>query len=193
FLYCTDVEFGTSSSDQCGGIGAYCQDPTQIVEGNTDAQNAATSNGFCASGYCNAGTAQCDVRGGEGADCSTDPEFFCGENAAGQDLYCDASTSTCQVLAAPSGRARARRNLLKINSCASGHEACPVEGTSGFECIETLSNLEQCGGCASSGKGVDCTTLPGVQAVGCEAGVCQIWSCLDNFTYDADSESCVPL
>jgi hypothetical protein len=52
------------------------------------------------------------------------------------------------------------------------------------------SNIEQCGACASEG-GVDCTQIEGVAAVGCVAGVCEIWSCEDGFTYDAAKGACV--
>ena len=154
----------------------YTEDPTQVTSDGTDAQNSAISGQFCASGYCNLGTASCDVHGtAVDADCSTDPDFYCTTTSTGQALTCDATTLTCQLAAVPSGRARARRNLVKINSCPQGHESCSIEGSSGFECIDTLSSLEQCGGCASSGKGVDCTSLPGVAAVGCVEGSCAIW------------------
>ncbi|GAA5934912.1 uncharacterized protein JCM15063_003100 [Sporobolomyces koalae] len=191
FLYCTGSELQTTSSDTCGGIGSYCQDTTQSDPSAPASQQFATFNNFCASGYCNYGTAQCDVRGTTvGADCSSDPDFYCGQTSTGQALTCDQSTNQCALAAVPSGRARARRNV-SLNTCAQGHEACAVEGTSSFECVDTLSSLEQCGGCAASGKGVDCTALPGVSSVGCSQGVCQIWSCLDGYSWDAESQSCV--
>ncbi|GAA5876553.1 hypothetical protein JCM16303_003577 [Sporobolomyces ruberrimus] len=193
FLYCTDPDFGTTTSDTCGGIGSYCQDPTQAMNGaDGSPQLSATFSQFCASGYCNLGTAQCDTHGtAVGADCSADPDFYCTETSTGQALSCDASTLTCVVAAVPSGRARARRNLnLTKNLCAAGHQSCAVAGSSSFECIDTTSSLEQCGGCASQG-GVDCTALPGVESVGCSAGVCEVYSCSEGFRWSAQADACV--
>lgn len=44
----------------------------------------------------------------------------------------------------------------------------------GYECLDTTASLESCGGCASTGEGVDCTQLRGANGVGCEAGACLI-------------------
>ncbi|GAA5828391.1 hypothetical protein JCM11251_006224 [Rhodosporidiobolus azoricus] len=187
FLYCLNPDFGTASN-QCGGIGAFCQDYTQGDPTLTPAENQPIFNQFCASGYCNAGTGACDTQEGLNGDCSDDPEFGC---ATG--LYCREPDFTCQVLAAPSGGARQRRNLAshKRSLCPASHSACSVPGSSkGFECIDTSSNIEQCGACATSG-GVDCSSLPGVEAVGCVAGVCEIWSCADGHLYDAEAGACV--
>lgn len=81
----------------------------------------------------------------------------------------------CVPAATSDVRSRSRRALRQRRSlCPASHTACSVAGTkSGFECIDTQSNLEQCGACASSG-GMDCTALPGVEAVGCVAGVCEV-------------------
>lgn len=53
------------------------------------------------------------------------------------------------------------------------------------------SNLEQCGACASAG-GIDCTQIAGATAVGCVAGVCEVWACEDGYSFDATAASCVP-
>ncbi|BGP14336.1 hypothetical protein JCM10213_004464 [Rhodosporidiobolus nylandii] len=196
-LYCTDLFGGETATDTCGGVGTYCQDYTQ---GNVDlmpAENQAIFNNFCATGYCSYAQGVCDIHGGLGDSCASDPEFFC---SAG--LQCNTETQICEIAPVPSGaRARARRdetnalaggrrrNLFKKSLCPLAHEACSIEGTNGFECIDVQTNLEQCGACASNG-GVDCTALPGVAAVGCNSGVCEIWSCEDGFTYDAAAGAC---
>jgi hypothetical protein len=41
-----------------------------------------------------------------------------------------------------------------------------------YECIDFATELESCGGCASTGEGVDCTAIPNALSVGCEKGVC---------------------
>lgn len=52
------------------------------------------------------------------------------------------------------------------------------------------SNIEQCGACASAG-GVDCTLIEGAAAVGCVAGVCEVWACEEGFAFDATAAACV--
>jgi len=129
---------------------------------------------------------------GTGAYC----DDFCG---AGNFLcvsgVCDGNTGSCfPSLINASQRAKARRRTLSIRGsrCPASHSACPVAGSRlGFECVDISSNLEQCGGCASTG-GVDCTTLPGVEAVGCVSGRCEIWSCDSSSIWDALTASCVP-
>ncbi|CAK9786598.1 hypothetical protein CC85DRAFT_310932 [Cutaneotrichosporon oleaginosum] len=61
---------------------------------------------------------------------------------------------------------------------APGQLACyTTAARTGYECIDPQTELESCGGCAVGGTGVDCTSLPGAKAVGCEAGECKIYSC----------------
>lgn len=104
--------------------------------------------------------------------------FLCTSN------ICDGNTGECVAAGTPnvSQRSRARRTadiLARGQRCPASHTACDLKGSVlGFECIDTQSNLEQCGACSTSG-GVDCTSLPGVDAVGCVAGVCEIWACAE--------------
>ena len=74
----------------------------------------------------------------------------------------------CNLQAAnPSGlsRSRARRSM-----CPNYLSQCSLGG-SAFECVDTQSDLEQCGDCASRG-GVDCSAMPGVASVECVEGAC---------------------
>ena len=60
-----------------------------------------------------------------------------------------------------------------LNFCPAVHGQCPVAGVVGeFECVETLSEMTSCGGCASTGAGVDCTTIPYVEYASCYGGFC---------------------
>ncbi|GAA5967027.1 hypothetical protein JCM11641_000418 [Rhodosporidiobolus odoratus] len=188
FLYCTDVSGGVTTENTCGGLGSYCQDYTQGDQSLSAMDNYQIFNQFCASGYCNYGTALCDIHATVGMDCSSDPDFQCGT-----DLTCDQSSYTCVAAPVASGYARARRNadLTRRSLCPASTSACKVEGSlTGFECIDVQTNLEQCGGCASAG-GVDCTAMEGVSGVGCVAGVCEIWSCAEGYTWDSEKESCL--
>ncbi|GAA6027808.1 hypothetical protein JCM8097_001728 [Rhodosporidiobolus ruineniae] len=186
FLYCLSGDLTTTTANTCGAVGAFCQDAASVDPAFTAAQAQPIFNQFCSTGYCNAGTGNCDNFVALGGSCLVDPEFGCGPAA-----FCNPA-GVCQALAAPSGRARARRNegLHRRNLCPASHSACSVSGGKGFECIDTQSNLEQCGACASSG-GMDCTQIPNAESVGCVAGRCEIWSCAADHTFDSEANACV--
>ncbi|GAA6008291.1 hypothetical protein JCM10207_000075 [Rhodosporidiobolus poonsookiae] len=186
-LSCQTPDFQQTASDTCGGLGAFCQDYTQGDASLTEAQNYAVFNQFCASGYCSYGLGACAEHVAVGGDCSTDPDFACVEGAT-----CNLATLKCDANPTPSGaRARARRAVHnKRNLCPASHSACEIPGAKGFECIDTQSNLEQCGACATQG-GVDCTAIEGAEAVGCVAGQCEIWSCATGYSWDASKQACV--
>ncbi|GBE78200.1 Protein priA [Sparassis crispa] len=84
----------------------------------------------------------------------------------------------------------ARRNVL----CPNPLEACPIMGLGGltgdYECLDPQSELESCGGCASTGAGKDCTAIAGVWNVGCEQGRCAIYTCATGYKLAADGQSC---
>ncbi|KZT30388.1 hypothetical protein NEOLEDRAFT_4783 [Neolentinus lepideus HHB14362 ss-1] len=95
----------------------------------------------------------------------------------------------------PSGRHK--RAVHKSRTlCPAGLEACPVSGLRGmnasmdYECLDTTSELESCGGCASTGKGQDCTAIEGVWNVGCNKGSCVVYSCAAGYKLGADGQSC---
>ncbi|WWD09485.1 hypothetical protein V865_007609 [Kwoniella europaea PYCC6329] len=107
-----------------------------------------------------------------------------------------------QVL--PSGYARrALKEKLKkartVGLCPEGFEACKIgDSPEGYECIDTFSDLESCGGC-TSGKfetgqvsGTDCTTLPGIADYGvtCFKGSCQAFACEEGWTL-ASNQTCI--
>ncbi|GAA5890597.1 hypothetical protein JCM5296_004309 [Sporobolomyces johnsonii] len=195
FLYCSAPNFNTTISDTCGGEGAFCQDPTQGSSVLSTAENYAIFNQFCSTNYCNTQTGACDVHVRViGGDCSSDPDFMCSTTIDGQALTCDATSLTCQPVIVPSSRVRSRRNeaFFKRSVCPASHTACPIEGKNGFECIDTLSNIEQCGACQSQG-GIDCTALPGVESVGCVSGVCEIWSCQEGRSWSQEAAACLPV
>lgn len=72
-----------------------------------------------------------------------------------------------------------------VDNCPANLHSCPVTGLDGetsYECIDFATELESCGGCASVGEGLDCTAIPNVDSVGCEAGVCKVFSCNPGFS-----------
>ncbi|CEQ42190.1 SPOSA6832_03966, partial [Sporobolomyces salmonicolor] len=199
FLYCSAPDFNTTISDTCGGEGAFCQDPTQGSSVLSTAENYAIFNQFCSTNYCNTQTGACDVHvrvigGGRAPFSVVFRKNMCSTTIEGQALTCDATSLTCQPVILPSSRARSRRNeaFFKRSVCPASHTACPIEGKNGFECIDTQSNIEQCGACQSQG-GVDCTALPGVESVGCVSGVCEIWSCQEGHSWSQEAAACQPV
>lgn len=81
-----------------------------------------------------------------------------------------------------------------ISLCPKGLDACPIEGALGgdYECLNVLNELESCGGCASIGKGQDCTAIKGAWNVGCEQGRCAVYSCTAGYIRSRDGSTCIP-
>ncbi|RSH85176.1 hypothetical protein EHS25_004983 [Saitozyma podzolica] len=78
--------------------------------------------------------------------------------------------------------------------CPGSLHACSILTSSNsdewaYECIDFATELESCGGCASTGEGADCTSIPNAMSVGCESGVCAVYTCQTGFT--ANGTSCV--
>ncbi|GAA5898559.1 hypothetical protein JCM8208_004697 [Rhodotorula glutinis] len=70
--------------------------------------------------------------------------------------------------------------------CPVGEQACPIFPRMGtYECLDTRSELESCGGCTSKGHGEDCTAIRGAQGVTCESGACHVYTCQVGWALDA--------
>jgi len=123
-----------------------------------------------------------------------------------------ASGASCVL----SGSAKARtkkRSKPVVGLCPAGETACPIAGSNsfrafntssnkrldfagaagGFECLDTRSSLESCGGCASTGEGKDCTTIPHSAGVGCSAGQCVVFSCEPGYVASLNSAKCLKI
>ncbi|WWC90260.1 uncharacterized protein L201_005193 [Kwoniella dendrophila CBS 6074] len=73
--------------------------------------------------------------------------------------------------------------------CPKGLKPCPISKDDlygDYECIDTTSELESCGGCIHGRhtRGIDCTAMPGVLPgfVTCSDGKCVVSGCEDGFT-----------
>ncbi|GAA5851210.1 hypothetical protein JCM3766R1_002108 [Sporobolomyces carnicolor] len=97
------------------------------------------------------------------------------------------------VALALSSLASARPLRLEPESpaCPITLTACPSSSSGLLECIDTQSDVEQCGGCQDFG-GIDCTTVEGVETAGCVEGTCEVWACARGFDYLLETKSCVP-
>jgi len=82
-----------------------------------------------------------------------------------------------------------------IAPCPKGLSACPVSSLIGgdYECVDTLVDLDNCGGCATLSEGQNCNTIPGVWNVGCEQSACKIYTCAEGYILSVDGKSCNPL
>ncbi|RPD65026.1 hypothetical protein L227DRAFT_276386 [Lentinus tigrinus ALCF2SS1-6] len=122
------------------------------------------------------------------------------------DCVCKAPNKVCNGVcgkfkACPSGKPFRRDTLRKRALCGEGLTACGIFGHSSvsrdaWECINTATDLESCGGCAFpldafSPHGVDCTAIPGVTDVSCMAGSCVVHRCAPGFIVSEDSTFCV--
>ncbi|PIL31523.1 hypothetical protein GSI_06225 [Ganoderma sinense ZZ0214-1] len=123
------------------------------------------------------------------------------------DCVCKPPFKVCNGLcghfkACPSGKPHRRESSIrKRSACGSGMTACGIYGRangigSAWECINTTTDLESCGGCAiplddSSPDGVDCTAIPGVVDVACRAGSCVVNRCIPGYEISTDGTFCL--
>ncbi|KAM0751751.1 hypothetical protein T439DRAFT_324942 [Meredithblackwellia eburnea MCA 4105] len=124
-------------------------------------------------------------------------------------LTFNSATGTCQT---PSMRARARakeRRALQWSLHSQpetdwkfmpSYEVCPDQETpcpvlpsmSSFECLDTLRDIENCGGCGSTGQGINCLQSPGVISATCREGTCRSLSCAPGWEINEDRSGCRP-
>lgn len=143
----------------------------------------------------NARTPTCVYGAGAVPNSCTDCSFSCSTTTTKRcGTGCIANTATCA-----SGLPQ-KRDLEKKN-CPLGWEVCET-GTVGFggksagwECVNTKSDLESCGGCQQPlqgrSAGMDCTAIVGIDGVACVSGVCEINSCLKG--YKLENNACTPI
>lgn len=99
--------------------------------------------------------------------------------------------------ACPSGKPK-RELLPRDTSCTRGLTACGVLGgkRNAFECVDTLSDLESCGGCVvpltvhSKASGADCSAITGVSDVSCVNSQCVVHRCRSGYTVSDDRTTC---
>ncbi|KAJ3735562.1 hypothetical protein DFJ43DRAFT_1058320 [Lentinula guzmanii] len=141
--------------------------------------------------------------------------FTCGDgyslvNKNGQySCTCASPNSVCNgkcSSSCPSARSLPeKRNHLhwgqqKQRVCRPGWVACGFPGGAlrQWECIETKTDLESCGGCpmdfisfkGNPGDGVDCSNLPGVSDVSCVSGRCSVEKCMPGYKISLSGQSC---
>jgi len=89
---------------------------------------------------------------------------------------------------------------LQEHACSEGLTRCSAPsfsyGLPGWECVDSQTNLESCGGCPLSlhddePAGVDCTAIRGAQDVTCRQGRCEVRSCGIGYEISQDGHACL--
>lgn len=76
-------------------------------------------------------------------------------------------------------------NLDSQLLCPLGETACPIFPRMGtYECVDTSSELENCGGCASRAQGEDCTLIKGTLGLACQTGKCNVFTCQPGYQFE---------
>ena len=95
----------------------------------------------------------------------------------------------------PTAKPKHHRSLSqqKRGVCPLELSACAVDPSAKrplFECIDTTSTLDSCGGCSSEGTGVDCSQIEGADDVLCEGGRCVVRQCEKGWDVNGDGSAC---
>lgn len=217
-LFCRDVRYDTNN---CGRCGNECSiegaSATTCDDGSCKA--TACEDGYeLVSSTCKKIDLTCDPQhcGAWGNKCEFTPLGATGECRDSGCVYTSCpdgyylSDNSCKTT--PSQRARAKRaEPAEVHTlCPSGETACPIIGSAmfdtavrqhfsgaadfgsgGFECLDTASQLDSCGGCASLGEGRDCTQIAGAVGVGCDNGACVVLSCSSGWRPNLEATECV--
>jgi hypothetical protein len=105
---------------------------------------------------------------------------------------------SCQQ-SCPSGvtRRSAPQILVEADArCPTGWEVCSgLTSATAFECINTQTTLDSCGGClfpyeGKNATGADCSAIHGVDHVSCRNGACFVESCTAGMAVSEDHQSC---
>lgn len=66
--------------------------------------------------------------------------------------------------------------VVQIANCPRGEASCAITAAEGarHECVNTKTDLDNCGGCSASGKGTVCGREHGVRSASCDGGICYI-------------------
>lgn len=173
--------FPNSQHDFANGCCARKCNPGYTLGQNIWRQPVCTKNPNCPA-------TQTYINGACG--CNPATEIKCGNKCYDKAIH------TC-----PSGVPKRRDEIVKRSryECLAGKTYCPAIGHSGWECIDTMNDIESCGGCADPsiafgpGVGRDCTAIAGTNSVSCQQGQCRVHSCQDGWAFAADGETCMPV
>ncbi|KNZ48898.1 uncharacterized protein VP01_533g6 [Puccinia sorghi] len=201
-----------AASISAHGVSAH---QVAVLQSSIDDDLLRLSAGARTSASCSAacaGDQRCRSSSFVAGSCRLQSVNYATQNRAGaplaqacQELFSRGGSGYCSICPsdrscggpAPSGLPR--RNVPEssaLSNCPSGLTACPIatgpslSPSGGFECLDVQQEVTSCGGCSSTGQGVDCTTLKGVSSAGCSAGECKIFSCKPGFQFSFVNNAC---
>ncbi|KAH9455463.1 hypothetical protein Pst134EA_022926 [Puccinia striiformis f. sp. tritici] len=203
-----------SASISAHGVSAnQCSVLQSAIEGDLLKLAAGSKTSASCTAACK-GDERCDSCSFNNGVCQIQAVDYVKQNHAGaplaqafQGLYSNGGSGYCSICpadrscAGPTPSGLPRRSLAVEDSpandkCPAGLSACPISSgmtlkpSAGFECLDLQQEVTSCGGCASTGQGVDCTTLKGVSSSGCTEGKCKIFSCKSGYQYSSVHNLC---
>ncbi|GAA5917457.1 hypothetical protein JCM8208_003973 [Rhodotorula glutinis] len=169
----------TSDAANCGRVGYACQFSPSGATGvckNSQCVTTGCPAGYSlASGVCVKQNPSAQARLAK-KDKIEQPKKLCPA----------ANEQACPILGSSSYAQAVEHHFAAVNEFSG-----VMLGAGGYECLDTTTALDSCGGCASTGEGMDCTKIRGVQGVGCEGGVCRVFSCEAGWKPSLRGDKCV--
>jgi len=121
---------------------------------------------------------------------------------------CDAPKKVCPdgkcKKSCPSNKPHSRKRSME-EQYALGHISCPdgkipcggLAGPTSYECLDTRTALDSCGGCVfplegGNPTGRDCSAITGVRVVQCVDSRCAVGSCMPGWNVTTDASACAP-
>lgn len=166
-------------------------------------------------------TSASDVQTCEYPDHATDActssnvcNFVCGDGYSKSDGQCVCNSpkvecnGKCQSQACSTSGMK-RRQAKPVGTCPEGLAACGVRGSriarDSFECVDTLFDVESCGGCRvpmprtfrtprdiGPARGHDCSMIEGSKRTTCNYGKCEVLKCLPGWIKEG-KDTCVKI
>ncbi|KAG8764704.1 hypothetical protein FRC12_007934 [Ceratobasidium sp. 428] len=99
----------------------------------------------------------------------------------GTPSLCPVDMSVCPLAAAP-------------HVMDSERATATIPTKDSYECVKPEEDLYNCGGCSSTGQGVNCNTITGVLGTSCIKGKCVVYTCQKGYKFTTNkngAQECV--
>ncbi|WVF70466.1 hypothetical protein IAT40_005256 [Kwoniella sp. CBS 6097] len=152
----------------------------------------------CDTGYVLTGGSKCCL---PGSSLDANGNCFVPPTCSTTEILCNSKCYPRSSYTCPSGLPVAITSK-RAESCPVGFSKCAVGalGANMWECVDTKSDIESCGGCMyptpsltnpmALSVGTDCTSIPNVSGVSCNSGACLIDSCAKGYRLNGNGTSC---
>lgn len=168
------------AAKNCGSLGFTCQFLPSGATGTCKDSKCVITN--CPSGYtllngvCSPSTGPSQAPRANKRSKITKPKTLC-----------PGTETACPIIGSASFAASSMAEQFTSADFASGL----MDAAGGYECVDTTQALESCGGCVALGEGQNCQAISHVAGVGCEAGVCVVFSCQPGYRPNIAGTKCV--